>query len=67
MDAGEELFFEAEDIAPGLNRISVAGVKRASHVAQQGMGDLVNRGHQQSLNRTLLFRGQWPQPIPLAR
>jgi hypothetical protein len=40
------LFFQAEDVAPGLDCISVTGVKRASHVAQQGMGNLVNGGHQ---------------------
>jgi len=62
----QELFFEAEDIAPRLNSISIARVKGVAHMAQQRMGDFVNRGDQQSLNSALLFGSQGAESIPLA-
>ena len=48
MDSGQELLFEAEDIAPGLNALTfaIAGTRGPSHVIQDGMGNLVDGGQQ---------------------
>src|ERR1051326_9156670 len=61
------LLLESKRIFRQLHCFGLAGLVEATHLVENGMGDLVDGRHEQRLDRGFLFLCQWAEPFALAR